>query len=339
MISSGHFCAAPFTQLVLEHNGFVLPCGMLCNYKLGSVTNMSIQEIWNGEKLRTLRREFLSDEIKICANMINLLQCNQCYAHLISHVVQEEIQTSAPKRLDVRLNGRCNLQCIMCQVWNGPNGIYDSVGFWEKGPTEIFPQLVEMCVLGGEPFIQNDTFRLIQEVSTVNTDCLWEFTTNANWKLSDKIKNSLNLINIHYIAVSIDSLDPVVYPTIRISGNLDLALRTIDDLVDYRKERFLSGQGYFNLCMRMVVRTDNYREIPEFIQYANQRKIHPAFNFQRYPPNLGGFVAAPNSLKKEALSYLEDCFQTTQCVSLIPVLDQLKQLSIPTIGDQEIRHA
>jgi cyclic pyranopterin phosphate synthase len=49
-----------------------------------------------------------------------------------------EVMQSAPKRLDVRLNGKCNLQCVMCDVWSQPNGVYNQSDFWQYGRKEIF---------------------------------------------------------------------------------------------------------------------------------------------------------------------------------------------------------
>jgi len=223
----------------------------------------------------------------------------------------------------------------MCHVWKEPNGVYDSIGFWIDGPEKIFPNLLEVCVLGGEPFVQKDTFRLIKEVSRVNKSCDWSFTTNCNWKLTPKFKNTLDLIRIKTISASIDSLMPDVYSRIRKCGNLRMALQTVDDLVDYRSDRISRGLCDMDICMRMVIRADNYHEVPEFIDYATQRGIYPDFSFQREPPTSDGLIGCPQEVRLDALNFLQDCLARKGAVSLGPILDELRAC----ISDNDSRHS
>src|SRR5439155_91000 len=81
--------------------------------------------------------------------------------HLLGEIEIAERQQAMPRRLDLRLNGRCNLECIMCDVWRQPNELYDNSDLWTLGPEKIFPFLLEVDMLGGEPFIQRDTYRFI----------------------------------------------------------------------------------------------------------------------------------------------------------------------------------
>jgi radical SAM protein with 4Fe4S-binding SPASM domain len=50
-------CDFPFKQLVIDHEGNILPCCKLPgrNLKIGSINSMSIQEAWQSEKMQTLR--------------------------------------------------------------------------------------------------------------------------------------------------------------------------------------------------------------------------------------------------------------------------------------------
>jgi radical SAM protein with 4Fe4S-binding SPASM domain len=58
-------CEFPFTKMSIAWNGNVVPC---CNdynekYVLGNVTEQPLSEIWNGEPMRRLRREFLDNKV------------------------------------------------------------------------------------------------------------------------------------------------------------------------------------------------------------------------------------------------------------------------------------
>ena len=100
-------------------------------------------------------------------------ECHKMYTHLNPLAELTAVQKKHPRRLDLRLNGKCNLECIMCDVWSQPNGLYENSDLWTEGPEKIFPYLVEVDMLGGEPFIQKDTFKFIDAVSEVNKTCRW----------------------------------------------------------------------------------------------------------------------------------------------------------------------
>ena len=195
------------------------------------------------------------------------------------------IQSRPPVRFDVRLNGRCNLQCVMCGVWKQPNGLYNESDFWTIGPTDIFPHLKEIDVLGGEPFVQSDTFRLIDEISSVNSTCSWAFVTNGNYKFNNTIRTRLDRVAIRWFQLSLDSLNPEVYAQIRLKGELARALSTLEELRKYRIERKLTGND-FRIIVSMCVQKLNWTEIPAFLDFCISREIEPILQFAYYPPHL-----------------------------------------------------
>ena len=178
----------------------------------------------------------------------------------------------------MRLNGRCNLQCVMCEVWKQPNGLYDQSDFWKKGPTEIFPFLKEMDVLGGEPFVQADTYRLIDEIAAVNPLCSWAFVTNGSYKFTDTIRSRLDKIPIRWMQVSVDSLDPKTYSEVRVKGDLTRTLSTIEQLLRYRRKREFEGRG-FRILASICVQKLNWKEVHRFLDYFLERRIEPILQF------------------------------------------------------------
>lgn len=276
------FCSRPFRELMLSYEGKVHPCCLLEDFELGDINDMTLEEFWNCEKLQGLREEFLSGKIKTCQKNIEVKSCHKFYENFNNKVEKEKVQTGPIKKLDLRLNGKCNLECIMCHVWMGDNGKYDETTFWKDGPKEVFPFLEEIDMLGGEPFIQLDTFKLIDEVSSVNKDCKWNFTTNANWNFSGKIKNYLDKINLGVITISIDAIMPDTYFRIRRKGDFKQILKTIDDLIDYRnKER----PSLF-LRLDFVVQALNLNEVLPFYKFCLKKNLDPSFILLEHPSDL-----------------------------------------------------
>lgn len=277
-------CPFPFTQLFLHPDGRVSPCCWLHEYELGDARAQSLEEIWNGEKMRALRREFIAGAPRTCAAQILHSHCNLNHPRLEPLVELKEELPTPIKRLDLMLNGRCNLECVMCDVWYAPNGTYDATGFWKEGPERIFPHLKEIDVKGGEPFVQRDVFRLIDEVSRVNPGCGWLFTTNGHYRFNDTIRRALDKLRLVCVSVSVDSLVPEAFSKIRIKGDLRLVLQTLDRLIEYRDGR-PPGRGFPIWC-NMVVQRDNWREVPDMVRFCARKGILPYFLMLSRPPEL-----------------------------------------------------
>lgn len=307
--------------MVLYPDGTVAPCCLLGNYTFGNIKEKSLDEIRNSESARALRREFIDGKIETCAQNIRTLGCNKWFEHLNDRIEISEIQSSPVVKLDLRLNGKCNLECVMCSVWRAPNGVYDQVGFWEQAQKDLFPYILELDVLGGEPFIQQDTYRLIDTVSTVNPNCRWAFTTNGHWKFTDRIRESLDRIELRWIIVSIDSLIPEVYSKIRLKGELARTLRTLEDLCAYRDSR--QKDRPFPLCMEMVVQPLNYTEAGEYIRFARERGIQPGFTFLLDPAEQSPLILEAGE-RRRILDFYEDLYAETGEERLKRVITPLK---------------
>ena len=65
-------CDWPWKHMTVTWNGDVVPCCVDYDnrYILGNVEQETLTEIWNGERMRTLRREFMQDEVTnpLCGN-------------------------------------------------------------------------------------------------------------------------------------------------------------------------------------------------------------------------------------------------------------------------------
>lgn len=285
--NQNNFCIVPFTNIILEPNGSVGICRQLgTEFSIGNLKDNTLQEIWNGEIVVKWRREFLTSKPEICKNEIAYKNCNLCPDNneLLPLVeFSEKLPFSAIRKLTANFNGKCNLECQMCDVWEMPNGLYDEINFWSYAREEIFPNLKEIDMLSGEPFIQKDTYRLIDEVTTVNPDCLWTITTNAHWKLNDKIINYLDRIKFKNLIVSIDSLDPETYAKIRKKGNLETVLHNLDRLLEYQDSRIRRGLTPLNIHVNFLIQKDNWTEAQTFFNFCFEKKVYPFLTYCERP--------------------------------------------------------
>lgn len=273
-MDAGTFCPIPFLQLKFSPLGNLSACCFSGEYKVGSVDKNTIEEIWNGEIMQQWRREFLTGDIKICSSAIKNFQCQKNYQHLNDLVDYNIIQAKMPQRLDLRLNGKCNLECVMCDVWSQPNGLYDKSDFWEIGPTKIFPFLKEVDLLGGEPFIQKDTFRFIDEVTKVNDECTWGFITNCHYRVSPQLTKAIEGLKLRHIHMSLDAVTPKTYADVRLKGDLNRVMETVNYFVDLRNRKWNEGKG-FALFASFCVQRGNWFELPAFFKFCEMHQIQP----------------------------------------------------------------
>lgn len=298
-----NFCPLPFTHLFLYPTGDVYPC---CEsaYKIGNLKDSTIEELWNGERIQKLREEFIKGDIKICDEQTRFRQCQFSHEFLLPVTRPSKTQNTTVRSFDLMLNGQCNLECVMCPVWTLPNKVYDKSSFWSEGQETIFPMLKRISVKSGEPFIQKDTYRLMKEVSEVNKECIWEFTTNGNYRLTDSILDHLDRIRIDCLKVSVDSLQESVFPTIRGRGDLKKVLETLKGYIKYRDKRQKENRP-FELGVNMAVQIKNWQEPPALIALSEELNFSPIFIYV-YTPREESINNLPLEKRIEILDYYFD---------------------------------
>ncbi|MES2965179.1 MAG: radical SAM protein [Bdellovibrionota bacterium] len=328
----GNFCHVPFAALILEPDGRVGSCRMKgTDFTVGNLNENTLEEIWNGPILRQWRREFLTGDVKMCKSEVRYKGCNTCpeYNSLLPSIDPVEIQSKQPARIALNLNGKCNLECRMCHIWREPNGLYDERGWWDQ-VAEWVKSVKEIELLSGEPFIQKDTYRLIDGISQSNPDCEWTITTNANWKFNDHIRATLDKIKFKHLTVSIDSLDFETYPKLRKNGNLALLLETVDRLIEYDQTRIERGLGSLNIHVCFLVQKDNWSELARFHEYAKEKGVRHFLIFL-FEPIEHSLLSLSQNEREEILRF---CTRTLSREHLnlsrkvfLPLLDSLPAIA------------
>ena len=293
-------CCAPFTQMLLRPDGKIVPCCYLYGRTLGDATTTPLKDVWNGARLKKLRREHLKGNSPSCAGRMRNIGCHREFDHWQEQTNWQETQATGPQRLDIRLGGQCNLRCVMCDVWQEPNGRYDESDLFTRGPEELFPELVEVEVAGGEPFIQAEVYRLIKAVYASNQDVAWSFITNGAYRSHRKILKAIDPLKLKRLQISVDSLDPDTYAQIRLGGNLSTVLASVAVFRDYRAQR-----QDFELVLSQCVRQDNWREIPRFLAYCREQEARPVLQFAYYDPSGQSLSALPAGERQEISQALQ----------------------------------
>lgn len=302
-------CPAPFTTLIVNPDGRVGFCRERSNDDVvGNIKEESLWDIWNGEKLRKIRREFLEGKIVTCKKQIKDRRCNnQCFNQVILPYAKfTEFQEAPPLRFSPDFNGECNLRCMTCNIWKLPNGLYDEIGFWDMAKEKLFPKLKVLDPLAGEPFIQKDFYRLIDLMSNLNPDCAWRFTTNAHWKFTPKIKEHLDKIkHIYGFIISVDAATPETYAKVRSPGNIHIVWETTQKIIEYRNERVQTRgpDQKFGITVAMALHKGNWHEAPQFMRWGHSLGIEPALQGVYFPEEISIFKIEDIEERKKIIEY------------------------------------
>lgn len=321
---SDALCTVPFTTIALEPGGNLGVCRMKGNkFIFGNLNKSSLKDIWTSPLLQKWRHDMLLKNPGYCAQEISHKKCHLCRENAKLELLPNSFDIVNPPitKLIANFNGHCNLRCIMCDVWKEPNGFYSKPEIMQQLREFVFPTLKEIDMLSGEPFIQSDTFLLIDELSADFPDILWSFTTNATWSLNNSVLTRLNKIKIKNIIVSIDGISHETYEKIRPPGKLSVVLMNLDNLINYQKNR-----GDFNIWWNFLVQKDNWHELPLAIAEMKKRGVLPYPSFLYHPSNLS-LLSLDLIERKRILEFFIDQLSLTSddCLLRIsrPLLDSL----------------
>jgi radical SAM protein with 4Fe4S-binding SPASM domain len=217
--TSKTFCIFPWIQQYVGPPGDVKPCCVYNNSdEIGSLKENTLKEIWNNDKTKQMRLNFLNGieepSCDICNRRTELGHAHRNEYNRMFFEQDEEIQqvvanTNADGSLDehklyyidVRYNNLCNLSCRSCAPHYSTSWVLDhrklynlqerrdkDDGFQFPGKTdsqaieEILPHLATAKMVyfaGGEPLMQKEHYMVLDKLIELgNTDLEIRYNTN-----------------------------------------------------------------------------------------------------------------------------------------------------------------
>lgn len=282
-------CHAPYKSLFFSQYGEIFACFYNKKEKLGIYPENSIDDIWFGEKLKTLRNYIDNNDLSY--------GCEDCKRYLINGNFYsvgawkyDYLPVGTPDypiSIDLQISNKCNLQCIMC---SGENSELVRKNVEQKTPydnpyddsfvEQLVPYLInlkEISFTGGEPFLIEIYFKIWDKIIKVNPDIKISITTNGTI-LNKKVKGYLDKLDFN-ITLSLDSINKENFEAIRVNSNLETILDNLQYFQDYTKQKGTS------INVKICPMRQNWKDIPDLIDYLNQKNITAIFNNVLFPPN------------------------------------------------------
>ena len=282
-------CWAPFQAMHIDKKA---NCGP-CPFSLTDTPDMfewrpdnSLLDIWNNPIMERMRDIHLEGDI----NRVWCKYCNNSrdegkppssldFDHIGGKL---SLNHSYPQELELELSNKCNYMCNACSPWCSskhmeklpdyvPNDIRFSSVFDDPEMIKIFVEDLRSIIhhmhrlnfTGGEPFAQRPVYEILKMINEENPkDLHIHFTTNGS-VMNGMVKKLAARPNTHF-TISLDSIDPIKYPLIRVNGELDNVLSNIDI--------------YQSLCTGVigcsfVIQRDNVYDLPKIVSWCNEKEI------------------------------------------------------------------
>ena len=98
-------CKHPFHTIQIQNTGEVYCCCCYWTnfYSFGNIFEKSFDEIWNGEKAKAFRKQFVENNYKYC----NLDVCDPFLQEF-----EPDYTADYPKKVEFSYDRRCNVRCI-----------------------------------------------------------------------------------------------------------------------------------------------------------------------------------------------------------------------------------
>ena len=197
LIDSDNFCMLPWMHLHAFPDGRAYPCCFAFDkLHVGNVNEQSMEEVFNGDKMKKLRLNMLSNtKSRECVKCYDQeesgffslrLSSNKHFGHNIGMIENTKPDGTADfmiKYWDIRFSNLCNMACRSCGTWFSSNWYEDHKKLTGQPPNhakimkagrnsnDIWDQLLkqfdhveQFYFAGGEPIIMEEHLRILKEL-------------------------------------------------------------------------------------------------------------------------------------------------------------------------------
>lgn len=196
MTDKKHFCILPWVHFHFNQEGNARVCCVSeIPHKLGSVHTETMTEIWNGEKMKTIRQKMLFDEpVSACTTCYQMeaigkrssrMVFNDVFRKQIPNAIKQGVTAKEEfKYWDLRFSNICNFKCRMCGPLSSSQWIqdiqkidpnqakkYTQIDVTKNSKHDIWQQLdphfrhVERIYFaGGEPLLMKEHYQILERI-------------------------------------------------------------------------------------------------------------------------------------------------------------------------------
>ena len=304
--------ALNFLQII-DYKGTVRLCGWIMNNEIGSLSDQSMLDIWNGEKAWAIRNKLIREDYSDCV----VDGCPFCAMDMHDeHFAEIDELPEYPTDLYLAYEETCNYACTSCttpEVMRGANRAELEEGYRniEEKLKDILPHVNHISANGrGELFASPHILKLLSEWKPLSPEpeCRVSLETNGSlfdekhWKQIEK----LGKYNLR-VAITIMSFDEKAYQYL--SGT-KLPVSRIEDNLRFVKS--LREKGVIDhIELATVYQERNFRFLPEFTKRcieefgADEVRLRPYMPWGSRSPEIEWFYDIRNPAHPYYMEFVE----------------------------------
>lgn len=285
-------CKMGLESIWIDHaEGDVRLCAWT-SYRLGKLTDHTIEELWTGEKAELFRQSMLDGSYSFC----NCQNCPYLANNTLDEMLVEYEVLEYPRYCSLSYEEQCNYVCVFCrkEPYKVKEGDNEKILKIEKELQKFVGQLDTISSNGvGEVFCSP---HILKVLSSINTDKKMNVAIESNGSLFnpenwEKISN-LGKYNLS-VYITVYSFEEATYQFL--TGTNRSVQRVIENL------HFIQGLRDRNIINHLEIATviceRNFREIPSFVE-----RCLSEFNFDSI--RLRYFI--PYNVNDEAVEWFFD---------------------------------
>lgn len=260
--TSSTFCLLPFIHMATKTDGDMKLCCR--SWPVGNINNTSMEELWNSEKYKEVRKKLLNSE--------RPEECHACWRHEDIGVrsMRQRYNKTRTKRympqvekmaedytmpfeipiLESKMSNFCNLKCRMCHPLDSTS--------WSKDWAEI-EHLMETA--------NGSTYRKVREFGLTRKPYISGWEDNEQfWKEFERLAPNFDRIEF---AGGEPLIDPIHYRILNIlkdhGSNIELKYSTNLTKLNYKKDNVLELWNHFK-DVEIMISIDGVDDVYNYIR-------------------------------------------------------------------------
>ena len=176
-----------------------------------------------------------------------------------------------PRKLNIEVTTRCNLNCAMCMrnVWHEDTGDMSLDTYRALLP--VFPEINSVNLIGiGEPLLNESIVDMVRLAKAhLRPDSTFSLTTNGTL-IDTEMAKALVSNGVDDIVISMDGATRDTFAKIRKGASLDQVLENVERLNRVKRE---SGLALPRIGLEFVAMQANIAELPQVVDLAAEHAV------------------------------------------------------------------
>ena len=296
-------CYAPYTSMYFDFRGDVRVCCHNWAFPAGNILKESIDEIWQGARIKALRGAMKRYEFgpgcEFCQAQTAETFANAVMRRYDRFPVEDE-SPEWPQQMEFSISNVCNLECIMCRgMWSSAirarreklpplPRLYGDAFF--ESLWKYLPHVKQLKFLGGEPFLIAEYYKMWERMIADGVAPPCHVTTNGT-QYNDRIERVLDRIPFGF-AVSMDGATQSTVESIRVNAKYEEVMENARRFRDHARARGTSFSLTFCLMRQ------NWHEFGDYCLLADSWDCSVGLNTVVQPPEFGIYTLPVAELRK-----------------------------------------